>query len=94
MEMIERICRAKAAKHYAKRFHKPEADEHVQANVEGNWTVYIADVRETIEAMREPTEAMINSPMARCYNDGPYAVKEVGRIYSAMIDAALSSKDG
>jgi DNA invertase Pin-like site-specific DNA recombinase len=45
--------------------------------------------RAAIQAMREPTKAMINSPMARCYNDGPYADKEVRRIYSAMIDEAL-----
>lgn len=51
--------------------------------------VRLAFAQAAIEAMREPTEAMINSPMARCYNDGPYADKEVRRIFSAMIDVAL-----
>lgn len=46
--------------------------------------------RAAMEAMRSPTEEMINSPMARCYNDGPYADKEVRRIFSSMVDAALS----
>jgi len=46
-------------------------------------------VRAVLEAIREPTDAMVNSPMARCYNDGAYADKEVRRIYSAMIDVAL-----
>lgn len=43
-----------------------------------------------IKAMREPTEKMINSPMARCYNTGPYGDKEVRRIFTAMIDAVIN----
>jgi hypothetical protein len=44
-----------------------------------------------IEAMREPTDAMASSPMATCYNSGPYGDKEVRRIWGAMIDAALAA---
>jgi hypothetical protein len=44
--------------------------------------------------MREPTQAMIDDHKARAYNYGPYGDKEVRRIWSAMIDAALMSDDG
>ena len=55
---------------------------------------YFQDAKDAIRAMREPTEAMVNSPMARCYNTGPFAEKEVRRIFRAMIDAALSDAKG
>lgn len=46
--------------------------------------------RAAIKTMREPTEAMTTCPMATCYNYGPYGQAEVRRIWSAMIDEALS----
>jgi hypothetical protein len=69
--------------------------EHGDKALASAFGLFLADHKDklgraAIEAMREPTEAMINSPMARCYNDGPYADKEVRRIFSAMIDAALA----
>ena len=89
-EMIERICRIKAAKHYAKRFGKPETDEHVLANVESNWNIYAADVRDTIEAMREPTQAMVDNGN---YRTSVSAAENTRSTWRAMIDAALPPAD-
>jgi hypothetical protein len=85
-EMVERICRAKAAKHYAKRFGKPETDPHVLANVEGNWNIFAGEVRETIAAMREPTRAMLKAENVHpsCHMCGGHLEG-----WQAMIDAAL-----
>lgn len=55
------------------------------------WEQYEAGARAAIEVMREPTSDMVNDPMARCYNIGPYGDKEVRRIYQAMIDKALGA---
>jgi hypothetical protein len=88
-EMIERGARALATKHYVNRFGRPEDDAIVVGNVDANWHIFSEDSRTVIDAMREPTEAMINNPLARCYNTGQFADKEVRRIYSSMIDEAL-----
>jgi hypothetical protein len=79
-EMIERICRAKAAKHYAKRFGKPETDRHVLVNVDSNWNIFENEVRETIEAMRDLPE----EPGPR-YTAGEYS----RRTQESMVDDAL-----
>lgn len=62
-EMVERIARTLAARHYAKRFDKPETDEHVLMNVNGNWQIFAGQVREVIELMREPTHQMIDAAL-------------------------------
>ncbi|HJU04964.1 MAG TPA: hypothetical protein VJ692_07390 [Nitrospiraceae bacterium] len=81
--MVERVCRIKAAKHYAKRFGKPETDEHVKANVDANWNIFVADVRETVEAMRQPTPE-IHAAMRRAF-------ERQEDVWTAGIDAALST---
>jgi hypothetical protein len=53
---------------------------------------WVSDARAGIKAMREPTQAMIDDHKARAYNYGLYGDKEVRRIWSAMIDAALMSE--
>ena len=87
-EMIERICRVKAAKHYAQRFGKPETDPHVVANVESNWNIFAADVRETIEAMREPTDDM-KAVEGVHWGYGCHVCGGVKEGWQAMIDEAL-----
>lgn len=61
MEMIEKVARALCSKHYAARFDKPADDEHVQMNVNAGWHIFKEDARAAIEAMREPTEAMMRA---------------------------------
>ncbi len=77
MKMIERVARAKAARHYAKRFGKPESDPHVQQNVEANWNIFEQDIRHTIGSMRKlPPEVLdaegvhMNCPMCGGYEEG------------------------
>lgn len=37
---------------------------------------------------REANDEMINDPLARCYNTGPYGAAEVRRIYRTMVNLA------
>jgi len=43
--LVEKAARALCARHYAKRFNKPETDAHVQMNVTGNWQMFVEDAR-------------------------------------------------
>lgn len=43
--LVEKAARALCARHYAKRFNKPESDPHVQINVKENWQIFIEDAR-------------------------------------------------
>jgi hypothetical protein len=91
MRMVERVCRQLATKHYAKRFGKPTDDPHVQMNVDGNWNIFEDDVRATMEAMREPTDALLGVGEEAAFPgfaQGAYT-GTIDRIYRAMIDAAL-----
>jgi nucleoside diphosphate kinase len=82
--MIERVSRALAAKHYAKRFDRPLDDDHVLMNVNGNWQIFSVDAQTAIEAMRElPEEPGPN------YSAGEYSRKN----HAAMIDDALDKVD-
>jgi hypothetical protein len=83
MDMVERVARALAV---ADGMH-PEAVSNDEDQVPV-WTLYVDDARAAIEAMREPTEAMVGSGADHDAEGGgtgnPIA------IYTAMIDAALS----
>lgn len=52
-ELIETMCKALAAKHYAARFGKPISDPHVQANMQANWR----DQEETVRFLLLGIEA-------------------------------------
>jgi hypothetical protein len=77
-EMVERVARDLAAL-------ITEPGQHPDSQM----PQCMALARAAILSMRQPTEAMIECPMARCYNYGPYGAQEVRRIFSAMIDQAL-----
>lgn len=70
MNMIEKVARAIALSNRA-----PDSDD---------WPVYVNDAKAAIEAMREPTEVMVEDGQdARLDGGGYYDV------WRAMIDAAL-----
>jgi hypothetical protein len=98
-EIIERVARALANTHYN---HVGGADADTLVNGKPNWVFCMQDARAAVEAMREPTEAML-ADVERCPahwdldgRDGP-AMKVavvVDRVVTAgkwrqMIDAAL-----
>lgn len=69
--MVERVAKAIALANRA-----PDSDD---------WPVYVADARAAIEAMREPTDAMVDAGEGTMC---PHA----GCIFSDMIDAALNEQ--
>lgn len=90
-EMIERMARAMVGYLRPAQAKCPtELLSHV--DVDDSDLDVMALARAALEAMREPTEAMINDPRARCYNYGEFGDKEVRRIWTAMINAALAER--
>ena len=79
-EMIERVARALAI---ADGMH-PEAVSNGEDAVPV-WTLYVDDARAAIEAMREPTDVMVDAGYA-------VTVDDETEVWQAMIDAALSQK--
>jgi hypothetical protein len=61
MSMVEKVARAICERHYSKRFNKTIDHIHVQMNVKANWTDFVQDARAAIEAMREPSPAMMEA---------------------------------
>lgn len=62
-EMIERIAKALATKHYQERF--PGNPTQARLNAESNWAMYLAPAETAVRAMYEPTE--IQKHIARDY---------------------------
>lgn len=93
MTMVERVARALCARHYADRFSKPVDDPHVQRNVAGNWALFADDACIAIEAMRDPTPAMLADPAVEDASFGApihgYLV-DVPKLWAALITAALA----
>jgi hypothetical protein len=85
-EMIERVARRLAAKHYSERFSLPADHPQVAANVDGNWHVFADDARAAIEAMREPPFPIIRAMLNTKDDDGGDLH---ARKWEAAIDAAL-----
>lgn len=85
-EMIERVAKAI----FEKRYEAVGSYQNLKWKDYKGKDFYIEDAKQAIKAMSEPTEKMINSPRARCYNTGPYGDKEVRRIFTAMIDAVIN----
>lgn len=88
-EMVERGARRLAARHYAERFGKDESDPHVKSNVDGNWHIFVTQVRDVIESMREPTEAM--RAVALRWSGDELDQGGLCEFHEAMIDSALAS---
>ena len=95
-EMIERIARRIATKHYAERFSKEIDDPHVVMNVNGNWNIFETQVRAVIEAMRPagfgdlPEEMMVAGEEA-FDRAGIASYGAAHSVFVAMIDAALAA---
>jgi hypothetical protein len=73
--MRERVARAIAESHYPDKC------------VESMWQHMMPDAIAAIEAMREPTEAMVNAGYDVGYSPDPLPCDAV---WKAMIDAAIS----
>lgn len=79
MDMIERVARAICA--------SEPAIEEIHS-FEFHKAAYIAAARAVVEAMREPTDAMVDNGLD-APNDFQHGRKTVLEIYEAMINAAL-----
>lgn len=92
-EMVERVARALAAQSFeAAGNDKPGPS----AAAERRWPHFVPQARTAIEAMREPTEAMLRaSPLigTGITEKGDWATntRPAQAVWPAMIDAALSS---
>lgn len=78
--MIERVARAI----FSDRYPDEDWKEYQKRD-------YCGHARAAIEAMREPTDAMVDSGHSRP-NDFQHGQTTVVEIYEAMIDAVLSEK--
>lgn len=79
-EMVERVARAIISRRYG-----PSMFDLVNDDL-GLVHDWFGEARAAIEAMREPTEAMIDAGIIASEQ------QSVSAIYRAMIDAALASK--
>lgn len=57
-----------------------------------NWPSFVEEARAAIEAMREPTEAMVDAGVLDVKADVSFF--DVNETWQAMIDAALSEVEG
>lgn len=80
MTMVERVGRGMA------RYNWPHASP---ADIDEMWDAWEGDARAAIAAMREPTEAMVDTGRD-VGPDRPYGAHETRATWSAMIDTALS----
>ena len=93
MSMVEKVAKAMAAAESG-----PEGSALFSIHWDEFGDGYLDSARVAIEAMREPTDAMLDDGRDRAndYLDcGCYASQETaGECWKAMIDAALNSKEG
>ena len=102
--MVERVARALCVADG----HEPDSDWRIDGNVmltvalapgaEKFWRTYEPLARTAIEAMREPTEAMLQAAAVdrtprTATNSLDRMYESVGHLYRAAIDAALSQGD-
>lgn len=78
MDMIEKVARAICA--------TIEPDFSDVAHIDATWDEYIPEARAAIEAMREPTEDMIQAYCAIWEDALP---DDAWRAFTAMIDTAM-----
>lgn len=95
-EMVERVARTLCrAKWDRKKWYGACSKEARLDWCENKyWPEFVTDARAAIEAMREPTEAMVAAPDHESdYCDAQYLQDEdFAGAWDAMIDAALSGK--
>jgi hypothetical protein len=84
--MVERVARALAAEHYAELFKSPRGGFEVRQNVDANWPLFSILAQIAIDAMREPTPAIIRAADRHYANQ---TTEEFREQWSDMIDAAL-----
>jgi hypothetical protein len=84
MTMIEKVARA-----LAKVYARGTGDDEVAANryADSFWRKFKDDARAAIEAMREPTDAMLGAGEGETHDDP-------APVWAAMIDRALSEGEG
>jgi hypothetical protein len=88
--MVERVARAIAWPVWRKCLPGQQPDDVIAQYVDMNWSEHIDQARAAIEAMREPTKAMIDAYVAT--DEAQYASDydaNVREVFAAMIDAAL-----
>lgn len=94
-EMVERVARAIAEAHYARKYH-PQAcgpQARVAWLVDRYWPNWTDDAQAAIAAMREPTEGMLDGSWHQTGESKEMRARthhHYRRHYQAMIDAALS----
>lgn len=95
MTMVERVARALCTQHYEKRFAPIKGNPHaphIMMNVEGNWHLFVDPARAAIEAMKEPTERMLDAHWEQTGESilmRPRVHLRAQRMFEAMIQAAL-----
>lgn len=97
-KMVERVARALAALQIrvVNRWEKPPpTDEKVAAGVEYAWPDFVPQARAAIEAMREPTQLMLDASATAIVKEArrqDFAIyfHEMAEGWRAGIDAALS----
>jgi hypothetical protein len=82
-EMVERVAKALSIVDG----NHPDACSNDEEEIPA-WKLYVKDARAAIEAMREPTEAMLNEAVGALdsHNVGSH---EANIVWQAMIDEAL-----
>jgi len=78
--MVERVARAICEKSWIA---KHSSDESRKAAIDANWHEFEDIARAAIEAMREPTDAMVDAGMTEL---------PAFQAYRVMIDAALKTE--
>ncbi len=89
-EMIERVARKIAAKHYAARFGVEQSDSRVEMNVNANWRAFSSEVRDVIEAMRVPLLGLFEDHYWDSFeNDKEIVLAHIKGVLGPILDEAL-----
>ena len=86
MSMIEKVARALAREYIS---HHGEESAATDDYIEGNWPLFAREARAAIEAMREPTDGMLQ---AGAKGSGEDSLGVAEGAWQAMIQAALSEE--
>lgn len=88
--MVEKVARAICRS----MLQDPDIDYevHHQDGLVKGWKMYESEAKAAIEAMREPTEPMLDAGVRHHNNDKLYLKESVSCQWDAMIDAALGEE--